>query len=301
MAKTNHTVPPPPAAPGTENKGVKSVKTFFEGDAIKKRFEQVMGQRAPAFIMSVLQLVNNDKLLAEADITSVYNAAAKAAVLNLPLDTNLQYVHIIGYKDNKKGGQVFAQLQLGWKGVIQLAQRTEKYEKIHVTDVRAGELVKEDLLTGDCEFKFEPDPIKRDTLDIIGYVSYFKLLSGFNKMVFWRIEKLRAHAKKYSKTYDRSDGKWNTDEDAMCKKTMIKEALSKWGVLSIELADAIKFDQAAVTDDGKPHYIDNPLTPYEDANEIPDAEADAIAETARKANQAEQDLFNKVAGSGGAT
>lgn len=290
MAKATNT--PPGNTPVDKEAQFKAIKKMFEGDAIVKRFEQILGKNASGFIMSVLQIISNEKKLQVAEITSIYNAAAKAAVIKLPLDTNLQYACIVPYKDTKSG-ITYAQFQMQWKGFVQLAQRTGQYKTINVVDVREGELINEDLLTGDCTFKWEQDYDKRQALNIIGYVSFFELVAGFRKMIFWREEKLRKHAKKYSKTYDFQDGRWNTDFEAMCKKTMIKENLSKWGPLSIELSDAIKYDQAVVGDDGKPNYIDNPLTEYE---ELSDEEAEKIAEEERQrqAKAGTDDLFNKM-------
>lgn len=242
----------PPVEPTGE--GLKRIREFMESEMSKANFDALVGN-GWAFIQSVMQLVATTPDLQRCDVQSIYNAAEIAAILNLSVTPNLQLAHITAVKDDK--GKFEAQFQMGWRGLVQLAQRTNQYHKINVTDVRAGELVDEDLLSGDCTFKKEPDYNKRAALEVIGFVSYFKLLSGFEKMVFWRIEKVKEHAQKYSGSYRELTGMWHTDFNAMANKTLIKDILNKWGPLSLELALAIQSDQAVIKD-GIFDYQDNP-------------------------------------------
>jgi len=276
--------PPPPPAPEAEPKdtGLKALKTYLNSAGIQQRFEQLLGKRAPGFIMSVLQIVSSNKDLVKCDIQSIYNAAATAAVLNLPLNNNLQFAHIVPYKDWKQGNKQFAQFQMGWRGFVQLAQRTGKYKTVNVTDVREGELKKRDRLAGAFEFEWEQDDIKRNALPIVGYVSFFALTDGFEKANYKTLDQIHAHARKYSKTYDRADGKWVTDFPAMASKTVLKELLANYGPLSIEMTEALKYDQAIITGDPgnlKPEYLDNPI---QDAQEISDEEAEQIEKDIRE-------------------
>ena len=146
-------------------------------------------------------------------------------------------------------------------------------------------------MTGECTFEWEQDDIKRQQLPTIGFLSYFKLINGFEKPLFKTVPELKAHASKYSKTYNKPTGKWNTDFDAMCAKTVIKEILSKWGPLSIDMALAMQSDQSIVKsiDEGKFEYPDNPV---QDAVELTDDEAEKIANDAKadQVKQAELDL-----------
>lgn len=264
--------------------GLKAIKTFLNSEGIREKFAEMLGRRAPQFITSVMQIVSSNKDLSSADVQSVYNAAATAAILDLPLNSNLQFAHIVGYKDNKRGGVVYAQFQMGWRGFVQLAQRSGQFQTVNVTDVREGELVKRDRLTGECVFKWEDNEEERASKKIIGFVSYFRLVNGFEKQLYKTVEQLREHGKKYSKTYNREDGKWNTDFDAMCSKTVIKEILNKFAPLSVEMQTAIRADQSIIgsIDEGKFEYPDNPI---QDADELSDEEA-ADIERKTRADQA---------------
>lgn len=274
---TGQTPPPQPDAPQAEpakpetpaETGVKAIRTFLNGDMIKKRFEEILGTKAPGFIMSVLQVVNGNPELWEADIQSIYNAAATAAILDLPLNNNLQFAAIVPYRDKKRGGMKVAQFQMMWRGFVQLAQRSGHMKTIHVIDVREGELLHRDRLRDECIFNWIQDDNIRMKLPIVGFVSYFRLINGFEKMLFRTLDELQAHGKKYSKTYDRQDGMWNTDFNAMCAKTTVKELLNKWAPLSIEMATAIQADQAVMLGEGKYEYPDNATdeVPYEDMTE----------------------------------
>ena len=137
---------------------------------------------------------------------------------------------------------------MGYKGFIQLAQRSGQYKTINAIDVREGEIIGKNLLTGEIVFKWEQDEDKRDALPIIGYVSYFELLNGFSKTMYMSVKKLKAHAKKYSKTYQRDKGQWVENFDGMSLKTLLKLNISKYGPLSVDLQKAITFDQAIVKD-----------------------------------------------------
>ena len=182
---------------------------------------------------------------------------------------------------------------MGWRGLVELCLRSDKFEKINVTDVRAGELIGEDLLTGDCVFEWNTDHTKRMNLDIIGYVSFFRLLSGFNKMIFWRTEAVVDHAKRYSKTYASIDSGWSRNFTAMAKKTVLKDNLSKWAPLSIDMSRAIKVDQAVITGEGKIQYMDNPEPDFLSDE---DKQAAEILKREEQQRRAEDQLAKKLKG-----
>lgn len=255
---------------------MESIKNFFNGESIKARFTELLGKEAPKFLMSVLQVVSSNKDLSRCDIQSIYNAAATAAILNLSIDKNLQHAAIIPYNDKHRGGMQVAQFQIMWKGFVQLAERTGKFKTINVVDVRKGELKSQNRLTDECEFVWVQDDDERDALPIVGFAAYFELLNGFSKTRYRSVKQLQKHAKKYSKTYDRQDGKWNTDFEAMCAKTVIKELLGKWAPLetSSTLGLAIKADQAVSMREGEYDYPDNPIV---------DAEAEQLSSTTNSA------------------
>ncbi|MFD2637718.1 recombinase RecT [Piscibacillus salipiscarius] len=200
-----------------------TMKSLLNSPAVMKRFEEVMGKRANQFTSSILNLYNSEKMLQKAEPMSVISSAMVAATLDLPVDKNLGYAWIVPY-----GGK--AQFQLGYKGYIQLALRTGQYRNINVIEVYEGELQKWDRLTEEIELDF--DEKKSDK--VIGYTGYFELINGFKKTVYWSKEEIEKHKKKFSK----SDFGWKNDYDAMAKKTVIRNMLNKWGILSIDMQKA---------------------------------------------------------------
>lgn len=222
------------------------LKGFFSSDNVKAKFTELLGKKAPGFITSVLQVVSGNTLLQKADINSIYNAAAMAATLDLPVVSGLGFAWIVPYSGR-------AQFQIGWRGFVQLAQRTAQYEHINVLPVRKSQFKKWHPLDEILEADFEIE----DESEVVGYVAKFTLLSGFKKTVYWKKEKVQAHAKRYSKSY--SSGPWVTHFDDMAMKTVLKNALSKWGPMSIELQRAIEADQAVIEDldNDQFSYVDN--------------------------------------------
>lgn len=227
-----------------------NIKQFFEQENVKKRFSDMLGKRSPQFITSVLQIVSSNKLLENVEPLSIYNAAAIAATLDLPLNTNLGFAWIVPYNGK-------AQFQMGWKGLVQLAQRTGQYQRINVTEVYENQFKKWNSLTEELDADFTVE----GSGNIVGYCAYFRLNNGFEKLVYWSREKTIAHGKRFSKSF--TSGPWKTDTDAMCKKTVLKHTLSQWGILSIEMQTALKADQAAINnpDTVDVNYIDSTDAP----------------------------------------
>lgn len=243
------------------------VKHFFDRDDVKKKFNEILGKRSVSFMTSVFQIVANSKDLVRAEPTSIYQAAVVAATLDLPINNNLGFAYIIAYED-RKTGIVTAQFQMGYKGFIQLAQRSGQFKSIYAAPIYDGQIVSENPLDG-----FEFDFTKKKSETIIGYASKFRLLNGFEAVWYMTVAQLQAHALKYSQTYKsskdwvRAKSLWTTDFDAMAQKTVIKLLLQKFAPLSVEmqLQQAIIYDQAAIKEDGLPTYPDNepdaPLDP----------------------------------------
>mgnify|MGYP001295615684 CR=1 FL=1 len=203
-------------------KGV-TLKTLLNADSVKKRFEEVLGKRSNQFATSILNLYNSETQLQKCEPMSIISSAMVAASLDLPVDKNLGYAWIIPYSNK-------AQFQLGYKGYIQLALRTGQYKHINVVEVYEGELQKWNRLTEEFEIDFD----KKESDAVIGYAAYFELINGFKKTVYWTKEEVEKHRKKFSK----SDYGWKNDWDAMAKKTVLKNMLAKWGILSIEMQKA---------------------------------------------------------------
>lgn len=281
------------AFPEAVTKGIQNINARINDEGYLKQLEAWLGRKPDAFVASIMHLINTDHELAMCEPESLINAVALAAQLNLPLNTNMQYAYIGAYVDKRMDDKkkihdvMVAQFQVGWRGYIQLAERTDKYLRINVTDVRAGELVNYDRLSGDCVFEWVADESKRKTLEVIGYVSYFKLKSQFEKMLYWTREEILQHGNKFSKTFTNPQMGWQKNEDGMCRKTLLKMLLSGYGPKSAEMAIAVAADQSAVEgldNGGQFNYIDNPM------NDEP-----VKAEVIKRANKAKKSVDN-VAG-----
>lgn len=260
-----------------------TLANYVKQDAVSQRLNDLLGKRAPQFVTSLVSAANNDKNLAACEPQSVVTAALTAASLDLPVNSNLGFAYLIPYTMDrgKKTERTECQFQMGYKGFIQLAQRSGFYKTINASEVREGEIVKQDRLSGEIEFNWIDDDAEREKKKIIGYVAYFRLLNGFEKTFYWTKEKCEAHAKKYSKNYAKyGSGLWKDAFDDMAKKTVLKLLISKFGPLNTQLQKALDEDQ---TVDGE--YEDNPtrkpeLTEAEEAQIVEDAEklADELEE-----------------------
>jgi recombination protein RecT len=224
---------------------------------VKKRFEEILGKRAPGFISSIMSLYNANKQLQEADPRSILQSAAIAATLDLPVNQNLGFAFIIPYR--QKAGPSLAQFQMGYKGFIQLGIRTGQYETIHATEVYKDEIKSWNPLTGEFEGTDSATWKLRQTGDfrqVAGYLAYFKLLNGFKKTLYMTQAEVQIHGKKYSKSFDNPMGIWMVNPHAMCLKTVIKLLLSKYGLLSIQMEKAIEVDQGVIDTTGEVTYQD---------------------------------------------
>lgn len=228
----------------------KGIKQFFEQDNVKAKFQELMGKRSTQFITSVLQIAASNDLLKNADPVSVFNAAAVAATLDLPLNNALNYAYIIPYNVKQKDGsyKTLAQFQLGAKGIKQLALRSGQFLTLNDSDVREGEIKNYNRMTGEISFEWIQDDKERLSKPIVGYVSYFKLINGFEHTFYMTTEQLKQHGLKYSQTFKKGFGLWKDDFDSMARKTVIKLNLSKNAPLSVEMQTAVKVDQAVIND-----------------------------------------------------
>jgi recombination protein RecT len=228
-----------------------TTKDLFGRKSIQERFEKILGDKAQGFISSVLQVVNGNKLLQKASPETVLNAAATAASLDLPINPNLGFAWIVPYKGN-------AQFQMGYKGFVQLALRTGQYSRINVVQVYENQFKSFNRLTEELIANF--DVIGEG--EIVGYASYFKLNNGMEKMTYWSKEEVLKHAKKYSKSFGSSHSPWNDADqfDSMAMKTVLKNMISKWGIMSIEMQTAQLADQSVQSTEGQYDYIDNQNT-----------------------------------------
>lgn len=233
-----------------------TTKSFFAREDVQNKFKELLGQKAQGFITSVLQVVNSNNLLAKCDPTSIYNAAAVAATLDLPINNNLGFAYIIPYNQKVEGNFVqVAQFQLGYKGFIQLAQRSGQFQTISTTPIYEGQLIEENPLTG---FAFD---FTKKSNNVIGFAAYFKLINGFEKTFYMSVEEVRKHGEKYSKNFNQPNSLWKKDFESMACKTVLKLLLSKYAPLSIEMQKAVIADQGVIKSDNTDiidvDYIDN--------------------------------------------
>lgn len=278
-----------------------SFSSFMATPAVKKKvYDIVAGKDGDRFITSVVTAVGTNPALAACDYTSILSAALLGEALKLSPSPQLGHFYMVPYKNNRQGVSV-AQFQLGYKGYIQLAIRSGQYRDLDVICVKEGELISYDPFKQKGEFKPIEDPNERAKAKTIGYFAYFELLNGFRKELYWSKEQMEAHAKQYSQGYasDLKKGNkftfWSKDFDGMAQKTMLRQILSKWGILSIEMQEAFTSDMGAIREDGTAEYIDNgqdfiDITPPEELEPESESEASPDAPKSHLTDSRDQGL-----------
>ena len=275
---------------------VPQLKAMLAGESVKQRFKEILGQKAPGFISSILSVTNSNALLQKAEPTSIMNAAVIAATLDLPINGSLGFAYIVPYS-----GQ--AQFQIGYKGLVQLAMRSGQYKTINVSEVYEGEIKSVNRFTGEYEFG------DKTSDKVVGYMAYFKLINGFEKYMYMTKEEAEKHGKKYSQTFKRGTGLWASEFDTMSKKTVLKMLLSKFGILSIEMQRGIQFAPSVVHGDinnieeATAEYVDNEpvqIEPAKPTEEELQANYDRVkgdpkaAELALAKGEITLDMFDKI-------
>jgi len=226
---------------------------------VKGRFEEVLHEKASAFLASVASAVSSNPSLSGCDPMSVMGSAMIAATLDLPINQNLGFAYIVPYKTK---GVARAQFQMGYKGYIQLAIRTGQYKTIAVKAIYEDEIESFDDITEEIVFTARESRKMRkagDPKNIVGYYAYFKLTSGFEKFIFRYTEEVEKHARQYSANYRKyGSGLWADNFESMAQKTVLKELISKWGIMSTQMEKAVNYDYGTVKF-GKEdvEYLDN--------------------------------------------
>ena len=274
-----------PAAAARQSIGA-MLNTFLDRDGMRKRFDELLGKRAPQFVSSIVSMVNADKNMQQAFMESpmtVIQSALKAATFDLPIDQNLGYAYIVPFKNYKNDTgtkKMEATFILGWKGMHQLALRTGAYKTINVVDIREGELKSYNRLTEEVVVDFTEDEAEREKLPVIGYVGYYRLVNGAEKTIYMSKAAIEAHERKFRKGEYQGKG-WRDDWDAMARKTVYRQLIGKWGVMSIDyqtrdegkqLADVMADDSKA--EDGLIGIIDTDIVTDQATGEVISQEAD---------------------------
>ena len=257
----------------------KTLRELFNDPIIKTKVEQLIGKNSATFATSVMQIANSNALLRTADPSSVFNAACMAATLNLPLQNGLGFAYIVPFKNNKER-KVEAQFQIGYKGFIQLAQRSGQFKRLVALPVYKKQLIKKDFING-FEFDWEQEPEKDE--NPIGYYAYFKLVNDFSAELYMSHDDIVKHAQRYSQTFKKGFGVWHDNFEAMALKTVMKLLLSKQAPLSVEMQQAVLADQAVVKD------VENQEFNYED--NIQNAEFVAVVDD-ETFNNCKQSIIN---------
>lgn len=217
-----------PAAPAKPHSPANIMRGILDSSATKKLLQDSLKENAGAFAASVLDLYNSDKYLQRCEPKQVFAECLKAVSLKLPINKQLGFAYVIPYKDT-------AQFQLGYKGMIQLCMRTGAYKYINAGAVYEGEFKGEDKLTGEIDISGEKTS---DT--IVGYFAYIETLNGYKKAMYWSKDKVLSHARKYSKSFNSTNSVWKSDFDAMAIKTVLRNLLSHYGYMSVEMATAFE-------------------------------------------------------------
>ena len=249
---------------------------FMSSDAVKNKINQMMsGANGEKFTTSLISLVANNPAIAACDNGTILASALLGESLKLSCSPQLGQFYIVPFKDNKHNRTV-AQFQIGYKGYIQLAIRSGYYKKLNVLSIKEGELIKYDPLNETIEVKLIEDDELREQTDTIGYYAMFEYSNGFTKTMYWSKAKMEAHAQKYSQAYRTDLQKgwvysfWSKDFDGMAYKTMLRQLISKWGIMSVEFQTAVTNDMAVISENGQPEYVDNSIdAEYENIPEEP--------------------------------
>ena len=232
---------------------------YLTQDAVKQQINNVIGGKdGQRFISAIISAVNTNPALQECTNPSILSGALLGESLKLSPSPQLGHYYLVPFNDNKRGIKV-AQFQIGYKGYIQLAIRSGQYKKINVLAIKEGELDYFDPLNEDIQVNLMIDKWdEREQAQTIGYYAMFELNNGFRKALYWSKKQMESHALKYSKGYAAKKGYtfWEKDFDGMAYKTMIRQLISKWGIMSIELQNAFDNDMAVIHEDGTKDYVD---------------------------------------------
>lgn len=256
---------------------------YLTQDAAKQQINKLLGGKVgPRFISALVSAVQANPALQECTNSSLLNAALLGESLNLSPSPQLGQYYMVPYDNSNKGKE--AQFQLGYKGYIQLAIRSGQYKKLNVLSIKEGELIRFDPLNEEIEVNLIQNEEQREAAPTIGYYAMFEYTNGFRKAMYWSRAKMEAHAKKYSPGYKKDLVKrtswtfWAKDFDAMAYKTMLRQLISKWGIMSIDLQDAIDSDMAVIREDGSRDYVETVQPDAVEEAAVPQETNDAAAD-----------------------
>lgn len=264
------------------NSLVKSKKTnltaYLTSDAVKSQINKVIGgNNGDRFVSSIISAVQANASLKECTSPSIVSAALLGYSLKLSPSPQLGQYYLVPFYNRKKGLSE-AQFNLGYKGYIQLALRSGQYKKLNVLAIKEGELINYNPLDEEIEVKLIDDEEERENAKTIGYYAMFEYLNGFKKTMYWSKAKMESHALKYSQGYKAKKGYtfWEKDFDSMAYKTMLRQLISKWGIMSIDMQSALDSDMGVIKEDGTVDYVDNVTEESVEDNVVADTTSEEI-------------------------
>ena len=239
------------------------IAAYMSNEAVQAQINNIV-KDSKTFITSVVSAVQANPQLQECTKQSILSAALLGESLNLSPSPQLGQYYMVPFKNKHKtdDGQWEqldeAQFILGYKGYIQLAIRSGQYKKLNVVAIKEGELKRYDPLEEEIEVELVDDEEVRENAPTVGYYAMFEYMNGFKKSIYWSKKKMESHAMKFSKGYQAKKGYtfWEKDFDAMAMKTMLRQLISKWGVMSIQMQTAYEADMAVIREDGTRDYVD---------------------------------------------
>lgn len=232
---------------------------FMTTPVVARKVNQILGDEKASkrFVSSIISAVNTNPSLRECDNASILSGALLGESLNLSPSPQLGNFYLVPFNDKNRGK--VATFQIGWKGYYQLALRSGYYKKLNVIEIKQGELISWNPLEEEIKVNIVEDDEQREKLPTIGYYAFYEYLNGFRKAIYWSKEKMESHAMKYSMGYKAKKGYtfWEKSFDDMAKKTMLRQLISKYGIMSTELQNAYEGDMAVINEDGSKDYVDN--------------------------------------------
>lgn len=275
------------------NSLVKSKKTnltaYLTSDAVKSQINKVIGgSNGDRFVSSIISAVQANASLKECTSPSIVSAALLGYSLKLSPSPQLGQYYLVPFYNRKKGLSE-AQFNLGYKGYIQLALRSGQYKKLNVLAIKEGELINYNPLDEEIEVKLIDDEEERENAKTIGYYAMFEYLNGFKKTMYWSKAKMESHALKYSQGYKAKKGYtfWEKDFDSMAYKTMLRQLISKWGIMSIDMQSALDSDMGVIKEDGTVDYVDNVTEESVEDNVVADTTTEEVKEDKKAAAKTE--------------
>lgn len=233
----------------------------INSEGYKKMINNTLGNptRAARFVTAITSAVSTNPALAECEASTIVSAGLLGEGLNLSPSPQLGQYYLVPFKD-RRNNRTVAQFQLGYRGMLQLAIRSGQYKKLNVLPIKDGELISFNPLEEEIQVQLIEDEAERENAPTVGYYAMFEYTNGFKKAMYWSRQKMESHAEKYSQGYRAHKGYtfWEKDFDAMACKTMLRQLISKWGIMSIEMQKAIESDMGVISEGGSVDYIDAP-------------------------------------------